>query len=134
MRRGLTVVLGMLTMVVMGCSADSGDGGGTAPTTANLTVQQSTVPVGTQTNVNGSMDFTDPDGDVKQLLIDLTADGQTTSLPPTPVNGAAGITMGSVPFILAIIPQKAGTIEVSLTLEDAAGNRAAPLKTTLTAE
>ena len=113
---------------------DNDTSGGTAPSVDNLTLQKANLDVGKNNMVQGSLGFVDPDGDVDHLLIELELSGTVSTLPPTPVVGAAGLTMGAIPFVLSVTPGVAGPVLLRIRAVDSAGLSSQVLTATLTAE
>jgi len=124
-----------------GCMQGDGgsgiDGGqsGTAPVISDLAYSPDKAAVGTQTTINGTIKFTDAEGDVDKIGIELKLpDGTTQTLPSSAVQGAAGIKAGQAAFIIVLMPPTAGQYTFEIWLADTAGNASNRLSGTVAAE
>jgi len=127
-------VLHAITAVAL-LGACSSEDPGDAPTLANVTLDQATMEVGSQNVVTGTLDFSDPDGDVLEAGIEIVLpNGSRQALPPTPVASAEGLLEGTVALTLAIVPPMAGSYDLEIWLIDSGENDSNRLTVALTAE
>ena len=121
----------LVTIVALSLSAltacDSGGAepvpAGSAPVVEGLSLAQETVPVGEVVQISGQLDFSDADADVTHFAATIAQQGvQPVTLDDTPVQGAAGLSAGTVPFALAIMAPTAGPVAIEVWLVDAAGH------------
>lgn len=109
----------LLCLALTACASDDS----TAPTISNLTFSPSSLPVGQQTTVSGNFGFTDPDGDLDQLGVEVTLPDQSKqSLPMTDLQQVGTMTDGTIAWALIIAPPSAGTYHLSLWITDGDGN------------
>lgn len=130
----------------IGCSGgsdegeDTPDGGGasgegTAPVISDITFSPDKAVVGTQVTITGSVKFTDPDGDVDSLHVEIKLPGGSSqSIPSVQVQGAGGVTQSQAAFAIILLPPAAGEYVLSVWLADAAGSASNKLEATVTAE
>lgn len=122
----------MSTCLLAACASDDN---GTAPTISNLTLSPSTLPVGQQTTINGSLGFSDPDGDLVDLGVELTLPDQSKqTLPMTALQNVGTMTNGSIAWALIVVPPTAGTYRLALWIVDANGNESNRLDGTAAAQ
>lgn len=106
----------LLCTTLAACASDDT----TAPTISNLTFSPASLPVGQQTTVSGTVAFTDPDGDLDQLGVEVTLPDQTKqTLPMTDVQNVGTMTEGTLSWALIIAPPSAGTYRISIWITDA---------------
>jgi hypothetical protein len=98
------------------CSSDEG----VAPEISNLTFTPTTITVGTQSTVTGSIQFTDADSDQSQIGIEVELPDQTRqSIPKTDLQGVDGQSEGTIAWAVLINPPFAGTYRFFLFITDA---------------
>ena len=120
----------LLCLALAACTSDDG----TAPAIANLTFSPNALPVGQQTTINGNFTFTDPDGDLDQLGVELTLPDQSKqSLPMTDLQNVGTMTDGTIAWALIVAPPAAGTYHLSLWITDSDGNKSNHLEANATA-
>lgn len=122
-------VAALATALLSACSED--DDHGTAPTLESISLTPDHVAVGVQATVMGSVAFTDPDGDIENIELDLASPDGTHSSMEVEVSGADGIAEGTVAFTVSLILPAAGSYPIAAQLIDAEGNasntKSAPL-------
>lgn len=119
-------------LALVACASDDN---GAVPTITNLTLSQTTLPVGQQTTVSGTVAFEDPDGDLMELGVELTLpDTSKQTLPMTPLQNIGTMTSGTIAWSLIIAPPSAGTYGMELWTVDANGNASNRLDAALTAQ
>jgi hypothetical protein len=107
----------------------------TPPTISNLTFSPSTLPVGVQTTISGTIAFSDPDGDLDQLGVELTLPDQSKQmLPLTDLQNVGTMTEGSIAWALIAAPPAAGAYRMSLWITDVDGHASNRLEATATAQ
>jgi hypothetical protein len=107
----------------------------TAPTISNLTASPATLPVGTQTTVSGTVTFSDPDGDLEQLGVEVTLPDQSKqTLPMTNLQNVGTMTDGTIAWALIVVPPAAGPYKMSLWITDADGHTSNHLEASATAQ
>jgi len=130
LRRLVFVRRAALATVIFLAAACAGE----PPSISNLTLSPDVVPAGTSTQVSGSVDFSDPDGDVEELVFSLAMNGETPGEASQEVPTAAGLEQGTVAFILLLQPPETGTVDIGVWLVDADGSESNHLSTSVTAE
>ncbi len=119
-------------LALVACASDDN---GAVPTITNLTLSQTTLAVGQQTTVSGTVGFDDPDGDLEELGIEITLPDQSKqTVPMTPLQNIGTMTSGSIAWSLIIAPPAAGTYGMDLWVVDANGNASNRLDAALTAQ
>jgi hypothetical protein len=114
-----TALLLSSCLSLVACASDDT----TAPTISNLTFSPTALPVGQQTTVSGTVAFSDPDGDLDQLGVEVTLPDQTKqALPMTDLQNIGTMTDGSIAWALIIVPPTGGTYRMSLWITDADGH------------
>ncbi|MCC6216767.1 MAG: hypothetical protein IT376_18045 [Polyangiaceae bacterium] len=124
-------------LLTVACGGD--DEGSPAPSNApvitNLQLAPATVPVAQQAELQGSVDFSDPTGDVSTLKIELrNPAGQAAPLIEGPLAGTGGITEGTAMFTLTLTVQAPGAYPLELWVGDTEGHDSNRLGMTLTAQ
>jgi hypothetical protein len=106
-----------------------------APSISNLTFSPNALPVGQQTNVTGTITFSDPDGDLDQLGVEVTLPDQSKqSLPMTKLQNVGAMTDGTIAWTLIIAPPKPGAYRMSLWITDIDGHDSNRLEASATAQ
>lgn len=119
-------------LALVACASDDN---GAVPTITNLTLSQTTLAVGQQTTVSGTVGFDDPDCDLEELGIEITLPDQSKqTVPMTPLQNIGTMTSGSIAWSLIIAPPAAGTYKMDLWVVDANGNASNRLDAALTAQ
>ena len=114
-----TALLLCSCLSLVACASDDT----TAPTISNLTFSPTALPVGQQTTVSGTVAFSDPDGDLDQLGVEVTLPDQTKqALPMTDLQNVGTMTDGSIAWALIIVPPTGGTYHMSLWITDRDGH------------
>ena len=112
------------------CTDDS-----TAPAISDLTFSPSSLPVGQQTTISGTIKFSDPDGDLDQLGVEVTLPDQSKqTLPMTDLQNVGTMTDGTIGWALIMAPPQAGTYHMALWITDADGNKSNHLDASATAQ
>ena len=113
------------------CTSDDS----TAPAISDLTFSPSSLPVGQQTTISGTLKFSDPDGDLDQLGAEITLPDQSKqTLPMTDLQNVGSMTDGTIGWALIIAPPAAGTYHMSMWLTDGDGNKSNHLDASATAQ
>lgn len=113
--------------LLAGCGGGGGGGGnaGNAPVIANLRYAPGFAQLnagGGTVTVTGSVDFTDPDGDVSSVVIEtFDPAGQPLGSTTTPVPGAAGLRSGTVTVSVLAPTTVAGDFTFQVFVADATG-------------
>jgi hypothetical protein len=108
------------------CATDS-----TSPTISDLTSTTSTMTVGQQTTVAGTLRFDDPDGDLALLAGEIRMpDATTHALQSTDARGVGSLSTGTLGWQMLVIPPMAGTYTLTLWLTDEEGNESNHVETT----
>ena len=123
----------------LGASACSGSSASTPadtpPAISALNLNPTTVPVGKVTQVQGTVAFSDSEGDVSQVAIVVTPEnGPPEALTRADAQGAAGQTAGTLAFILSIGVPTAETVTVQISVFDKAENESNRLTAPITAQ
>lgn len=119
-------------LALVACASDDT---GIEPTISNLALAQTTLAVGQQTTVNGTVGFEDADGDLMELGVELTLpDTSKQTLPMTPLQNIGTMTSGSIAWSLIIAAPAAGAYQMELWIVDANGNTSNRLDAALTAQ
>lgn len=121
------VVAVVLSLVTIGCAGDP-------PSISNLSLVPDRVTVGESTQVNGGLDFADPDGDIEELFFALSINDSEPEQTSQDVPEATDFTDGRMAFILMLTPPAVGLIDVEVWLVDADGSESNHLTTQVTAE
>ena len=126
----IMTALMVLTFITILSGCDDNEDHGSAPIISALIISPQIIPVGEQSPINGSVTFSDDDGDVAELMIDL--DG--TEMEPVVINGAEGMTDGTVNFTLLVPAPAARAYDVDFRIIDDEGNESNQLSDSFTAE
>jgi hypothetical protein len=114
-----TTLLLCSCLALAACTSDDS----TAPKISSLTFSPSSLPVGQQSTISGTLAFTDPDGDLDQLGVEITLPDQSKqALPMTDLQNVGTMTEGTIGWALLIAPPAAGTYHMSLWITDVDGN------------
>jgi N-acetylneuraminic acid mutarotase len=112
-------------LALSGCGGGGGGDNGVAPTISALSFSPTTAYVndgGGQIDVIGTLDFTDPNGDLSSVTITvLDSIGQTVVSQEVPVSGATGITAGTIQGTITISTATAGDYTVQVYASDIRG-------------
>jgi hypothetical protein len=125
-----SLALILFTALAAGCGNEDTE----APTIDMLSLQADTLTVGSQSDIMGSLNFEDPDGDVESLEIELTPPTIAPQTLAVDLTGSDDQTEGLAQFVITVVPPEAGEYEVTVTVIDSAGNRSNALVSALTAE
>ena len=123
----LSLVLALSIIRCGGGGGGDGGGSGTAPSISGLTYSPTAVYVnagGGQTDITGTFDFTDPDGNLSSLvMVVLDSGGQTVQTSTIAIAGVAGLTSGTIQGAVTIPTLTAGNFTVQIYVTDTAGLR-----------
>jgi len=126
-----TAILLCSCLSLVACTSDDS----AAPKISNLTFSPSSLPVGQQSTISGTVGFSDPDGDLDQLGVEVTLPDQSKqTLPMSDLQNVGTMTDGSIAWALIIVPPSAGTYHLSLWITDAGGNASNHLEASATAQ
>ena len=110
----------LLCLALAACASDDDTA---APTISNLTASPSSLPVGQQTTVSGTVMFSDPDGDLDQLGVEVTLPDQSKqALPMTDLQNVGTMTEGTIAWALIVVPPSAGRYDMKIWVTDAEGD------------
>ena len=119
--------LALACLYLLVAPACDDDPSGTPPSIDDLALTPTKVAVGSMTHqLQGSLHFTDPDADVRDLEITLTPPTGAPSTLKVAIAGVDGKTEADTIFALAIMAPQAGRYEVRVVLIDAEGHMSAP--------
>ncbi len=127
-----------LIQLLGACSSGGGDSSiaGTAPSISSLTIDPSQVYVGDgggQADVSGSFYFTDPDGDLSTVTLNIfDASDQLITSNVAPISGASGLTSGIIQGTVTVTTAIAGEYKVKIYVTDSSGNNSNILETIFT--
>ena len=126
-------------LAAFGASACSGSSSSSpadgAPAISALTLNPSSVPAGKVVAVQGTVAFSDPEGDVTQVAIALTPqNGAEQPAKRADAQNTAGQTSGTLSFLLDLQVPAPQTITVTLSVFDKAGNESNRLTGQITAQ
>ena len=106
----------------------------TAPTISNLTYSPAEATIGESTTYTGTLDFSDPDGDLAQVAISiLQPNGASLTVPPVDVQGASGIAAGTIGWAFIMVAAVEGDHTFEVWTTDDAGNASNKLSGTINA-
>ena len=126
-----TTLLLCSCLSLVACASDDT----TAPTISNLTFSPNALPVGQQTTVSGMVTFSDPDGDLDQLGVEITLPDQSKqTLPMTDLQNVGSMTDGAIAWALIIALPTAGAYRMSLWITDVDGHDSNRLEASATAQ
>jgi len=118
-----------LLVLAAACTDDSA-----SPTISDLTGSPTSMKVGQQVTMTGTMMFDDPDGNLAQLGGEITLpDQRVQELRMTDLAGVGSMKTGTLGWQMAVIPPMAGDYTLALWVTDADGNESNHLETTATA-
>jgi hypothetical protein len=133
---GLMAVItaGILSTLGSGGGGGGGDGSGTAPSLSNLQYSPQAAFIndgGGFIDIFGTIDFTDPDGDLASFVI-IVFDSSHVEVGRLsgPIVGAAGITAGQAAFVMTVDTTVAGDFSFSTYVVDSKGNQSNALNGT----
>lgn len=131
MTRRFAFVLVLAAAAVSACSHGSH---GTAPTIDMLSLDPATAKVGAQTTITATVHFTDPDGDIDTVDVEIEPPSAQATTMSADIVGADGETDGKAEFLLTVVPPEAGDYGVRITVVDTQGNRSNELDATFTVQ
>ena len=123
-----TLVIALICSTIA-CETDDA---GEAPTIESASFDASAVRVGEQSMMSGIVEFTDADGDVESVELEI---GPPSGAPlglSTPAVGASGMTAGSLQVVVSLIAPTAGRYGVVVRLHDAEGHASPPYESEFT--
>ena len=114
-----TTLLLCSCLALAACTTDDN----AAPTISNLTYAPNTMTVGVQTTISGSLDFSDPDGNLDQLAVEVTLPDQSKQmLPMTDLQNVGTMTEGTIAWALIVVPPSAGRYDMKIWITDVEGD------------
>jgi hypothetical protein len=119
------------TSAMNGCASTAAKS--SAPVISNVSISAQTIAVGQTETLTGQFDFADPDGDLKDLGLTLSLNGQSTTVPRAALQGVGGQTTGKANYTILVAAPQAGTVDLKLVVYDAAGNASNELKQSVVA-
>lgn len=112
------------------CATDDGS----TPAISDLTGSPSTMTVGQQATVGGTMLFDDADGNLVHLSGEIVLPDDTVrALAKTSLTGVGTMTSGTLAWQMIVVPPMAGSYTLSLWVIDADGHESNHLDMTATA-
>ena len=125
-----TVLAVSLLSMFTACADDAG----TPPTISSLMYSPNTVARGQQSTITGTLLFSDDDGDLAQLAVEVTLpDATKQTLPATDIRGVGDTKEGTLGFQMILVPPASGTYRFTLFLTDDGDNESNRLDGMLTA-
>jgi hypothetical protein len=122
--------MSLLLAALAACATDDG----TTPTISDLTASPTTMTVGQQATVGGTMLFEDADGDLVHLAGEIVLpDNTVRALAKTSLAGVGTMTSGTLAWQMIVVPPMAGNYTLSLWVIDADGHESNHVDTTATA-
>ena len=123
---GLVCVIALGVLSTLGSGGGGNGGGGTAPSISNLNY----TPTGAflndddgSTTVNGSIDFSDPDGDIASYTLTITdSSNNVVATLSDPIPGIGGVTNGSLLITLLVNTTIVDDYTIAVYLRDSANN------------
>lgn len=121
-------------LMTCACSSSESGSDGAAPTIDNITMDKTTIGVGTTDSITVTVDYSDPDADVVRLSEQLSAPGFSTR-PPNVMNvDGSGQKQGRHAMVLQVqVPTKA-TLDLSFWLTDAKGHDSVKVSRSIVAQ
>ena len=111
---------------MIACGCDAPEDSGTAPSLDAFTLDAADVVVGTPSTLRGTLELTDPEGDVTEAELTLLEPTGAEGTMATPIAGVEGRTEATVGLQVTVLAPVAGTYEVTAVLLDAEGNTSEP--------
>lgn len=106
-----------------------------SPTISNLALTPTTIVAAQQADLQGSVDFADPEGDVATMRIEIrNPAGAAAPLVEGPLQGTQGVQQGAAQFTLQLLVPSAGAYPLEVWVRDSEGNDSNRLATSLTAQ
>ncbi len=125
----LAVSAAALAAPLVAC--DDGDAKSTAPTIANLQIEDRTIRVGIPVTMAGSLGVTAPNGDLAMLHLAMKRpDGSAFGALDVPITGAQGQTTGTLPYTFDFTADVVGRYTIEAWVTDGAGQDSNHLTTT----
>jgi hypothetical protein len=117
-------------------AACSGDGGSaSAPTLSQLELEPTSVAVGQNAAIAGTVAFADADGDVAEVgMTVVLPDGRAQDVARTAVTGTDGLEAGTLQLSLQLTPPAAGIYTLEVFVIDEAGHESNRVSQEVTAE
>ncbi len=120
--RAVAALLILTAVTSSACRGDGDDGGG-APEISGLIYSPDAAVVGDTVLIEGEFAFTDDEGDVAFMAVELRPSGGVPQrAADVSVTGSAGVVDGTVPFQLTLQNLTAGSVEFALWLIDVEEN------------
>lgn len=124
----------LLCALVLASGCDEAEEMGTPPSLDAFTLDAADVVVGVPSTLRGSLELTDPDGDVTEAELTLLEPSGAEGTMATPIDGVEGRTEATVGLQVTVLAPVPGTYEVTAVLIDADGNASAPRTATFEVE
>lgn len=116
----------LLCALVLANGCDEAEETGAPPSLEAFTLDAADVVVGAPSTLRGTLELTDPDGDVTEAELTLLEPSGAEGTMATPIAGVAGRTEATVGLQITVLAPVAGTYEVTAVLLDAEGNASEP--------
>lgn len=112
--------------LLFGASCDDGEDAGTPPRLEAFTLDATEVVLGTPSTLRGTIELTDPDGDVLEAELTLREPSGAEGTMTTPIAGADGRLEATVGLEVMLLAPDPGTYDVTAVLIDREGNASEP--------
>jgi hypothetical protein len=108
--------LALLCLALLGCGGEAS----TAPVIADLEYGPMQLGLGVAGSLDGFVQFRDPDGDLRQIVLGFIDPTNTLAEAPPQLTGTIdGLLVGRVAFRMTVTPSATGTHYLSVRLVDA---------------
>ncbi len=135
--RTILTALSLITIPVLGCSADASDSAekGSPPKIVDVTLDKTEIAVGKLETVKVTIAYADADADITKVGQQLVSPSGTSQSPNVlDIGEASGQKEGTHAFALQIAAPAAGDANVSFWLVDAQGNESEKVTRTISAK
>ena len=122
----MTRSLRLLCALALFAACDEEEDSGTPPSLEAFTLDAADVVVGSPSTLRGTLELTDPDGDVVEAELTLVEPSGAEGTMATPIAGVEGRTEATVSLQVTVLAPVTGTYEVEAVLRDAEGNASEP--------
>lgn len=117
----------LLCALALASGCDETEETGTPPSLDAFTLDAADVVVGAPSTLRGTLELTDPDGDVTEAELTLLEPSGAEGTMATPIAGVEGRTEATVGLQVTVLAPVVGIYEVTGVLLDAEGNASEPV-------